>query len=323
MVSIETYNNSFKDDWNKFIDFSKNSTFLFKRDFMDYHSDKFKDHSLLVYNNSELVALFPLNINDGKVYSHQGLTYGGIIVKDDIKFVKFLELFIEILKYLNNLSIHKLYIKQIPIIYNSSFNGELDYLCYISRGIIYRRDIISVIDMQTDFKISKDRIQGYKRGLKNNLEVKETNDFDEFWNSILIPTLSDKHSVKPVHSLNEIKQLKSNFRENIKQYNVYQNDKIVAGTTIFQTKNVAHVQYIGSTPDKNSLGSLDFLFYNLIKEYYSNYKYFDFGNSHEKDGMKLNQGLNYWKEGYGARSLTQDFYEINTVNFKKLNDILV
>ncbi len=323
MVSIETYNNSFKDDWNNFIDFSKNATFLFKRDFMDYHSDKFKDHSLLVYKNSELIALFPLNINEGKVYSHQGLTYGGVIVKDDIKFVKFLELFIEILKYLNDLSIHKLFIKQIPIIYNSSFNGELDYLSHISGGIIYRRDIISVIDMQTDFKISKDRIQGYKRGLKNNLEVKETNDFDEFWNSILIPTLSDKHSVKPVHTLNEIKQLKSNFRENIKQYNVYQNDKIVAGTTIFQTKNVAHVQYIGSTPDKNSLGSLDFLFYNLIKEYYSNYKYFDFGNSHEKDGMKLNQGLNYWKEGYGARSLTQDFYEINTVNFKKLNDILV
>lgn len=323
MVSIETYNNSFKDDWNNFIDFSKNATFLFKRDFMDYHSDKFKDHSLLVYKNSELIALFPLNINEGKVYSHQGLTYGGVIVKDDIKFVKFLELFIEILKYLNDLSIHKLFVKQIPIIYNSSFNGELDYLSHISGGIIYRRDIISVIDMQTDFKISKDRIQGYKRGLKNNLEVKETNDFDEFWNSILIPTLSDKHSVKPVHSLNEIKQLKSNFRENIKQYNVYQNDKIVAGTTIFQTKNVAHVQYIGSTPDKNSLGSLDFLFYNLIKEYYSNFKYFDFGNSHEKDGMKLNQGLNYWKEGYGARSLTQDFYEINTVNFKKLNDILV
>ena len=323
MVSIETYNNCFKDDWNNFIDSSKNATFLFKRDFMDYHSDKFKDHSLLVYKNSELIALFPLNINEGKVYSHQGLTYGGVIVKDDIKFVKFLELFIEILKHLNNLSIHNLFIKQIPIIYNSSFNGELDYLSHISGGIIYRRDIISVIDMQTDFKISKDRIQGYKRGLKNNLEVKETNDFDEFWNSILIPTLSDKHSVKPVHSLNEIKQLKSNFRENIKQYNVYQNDKIVAGTTIFQTKNVAHVQYIGSTPDKNSLGSLDFLFYNLIKEYYSNYKYFDFGNSHEKDGMKLNQGLNYWKEGYGARSLTQDFYEINTVNFKKLNDILV
>ena len=323
MVSIETYNNSFKDDWNKFIDISKNSTFLFNRDFMDYHSDKFKDHSLLVYKNSELVALFPLNISDGKVYSHQGLTYGGIITHHDIKFVKYLELFKEILKYLHTISIDKLFVKQIPTIYNSNFNGELDYLSFITGGVIYRRDIISVIDMQNDFKISKDRIQGYKRGLKNNLEIREVDNFEEFWISLLIPTLSKKYSVEPVHNLDEIKQLKSSFNENIKQFNVYHKDKIVAGATIFQTHNVAHVQYIGSTPEKNSLGSLDFLFYKLIKEIYVNHKYFDFGNSHENGGMQINQGLNYWKEGFGARSLNQDYYEIETSNFKKLKNTLI
>ena len=93
MVSIETYNDNYRLDWNDFIDSSKNSTFLFKREFMDYHADRFKDFSLLIYNDSELIALLPLNIKDGKVYSHQGLTYGGVLVKDDIKFVKFLEIF--------------------------------------------------------------------------------------------------------------------------------------------------------------------------------------------------------------------------------------
>ena len=82
------------------------------------------------------------------------------------------------------------------------------------------------------------------------------------------------------------------------------------------------VQYIGSTPEKNSLGSLDFLFHKLITEIYVNHKYFDFGNSHENGGMQINQGLNYWKEGFGARSLTHDFYEIETSNFKKLDSIL-
>ena len=323
MISLKTYNDSYKSEWDNFIDISKNSTFLFKRDFMDYHSDKFKDNSLLIYKNSKLVALFPLNINDGKVYSHQGLTYGGIIVNHDIKFIKYLELFTEVLNYLYEISIYKLFIKQIPVIYNSNFNGELDYLSFISAGAIYRRDIISVIDMQNDFKVSKDRIQGYKRGLKNNLEIREVDNFADFWNSLLIPTLSKKYSVKPIHNLDEIKQLKDSFKENIKQFNVYHNDKIVAGTTIFQTKNVVHVQYIGSTTEKNSLGSLDFLFYKLIKEIYVNHRYFDFGNSHENEGMKINQGLNYWKEGFGARSVTQDFYEIETSNFKKLKNTLV
>lgn len=323
MITIKTYNDSYKSEWDNFVDISKNSTFLFKRDFMDYHSEKFKDYSLLIYKNSKLIAVFPLNLKGGKVYSHQGLTYGGIIVKYDIKFIQYLELFTEILKYLYSSSIDKLFIKQIPVIYNSNFNGELDYLSYISGGVIYRRDIISVIDTQNYFKISKDRIQGYKRGLKNNLEIREVDNFDDFWNSLLIPTLSKKYSVKPVHNLDEIKQLKGSFKESIKQFNVYHKDKIVAGTTIFQTKNVVHVQYIGSTTEKNFLGSLDFLFYKLIKEIYVDHRYFDFGNSHENEGMKINQGLNYWKEGFGARSVTQDFYEIETSNFKKLKNTLI
>lgn len=323
MVSIETYKDSYKADWNDFVDSSKNSTFLFNRDFMDYHSDRFEDFSLMVYNKSELVAILPLNIINKNVYSHQGLSYGGLIVKTVIKFEKFLELFIHILKYLNEKSIVNLYIKQIPWIYNSNFNGELDYLSFMSGGNIYRRDILSVIDMQNSFKISKDRIKGYKRGVKNNLEIREVDNFDEFWNYILIPTLSKRHSVKPTHNLEEINQLGNNFSNNIKQFNVYHKNQIVAGATIFQTQNVAHVQYIGSTPEKNTLGSLDFLFYKLIKEIYVNHKYFDFGNSHENGGMQINQGLSYWKEGFGARSLTHDFYEIETSNFKKLYNILI
>ena len=113
------------------------------------------------------------------------------------------------------------------------------------------------------FKISNDRIQGYKRGLRNKLKFLEVDKLDDFWKKILIPTLSSKHSVSPVHTLKEISLLKNNFKRNIRQFNVYHNDKIVAGTTIFQTKNVIHVQYIGSDLNKNHLGSIDFLFYNL------------------------------------------------------------
>ena len=323
MVSIEAYSKIHKSRWDDFINLSKNSTFLFRRDFMDYHSDKFDDHSLLVFKDSELIALFPSNTIGKSVYSHQGLTYGGILVKSDMKFTQYLELFENILNYYFDKSFEKLFIKQIPSIYNSDFNGELDYLAFITEANIYRRDIISVIDMQNDFNFSKDRIQGYKRGVKNNLEIKETDDLDEFWNIILIPRLSDKHSVKPVHNLGEIQKLKNNFKQNIRQFNVYHDGEIVAGTTIFQTKNVIHVQYIGSNMEKNLLGSLDFLFYNLITKIFPKHKYFDFGTSNEQQGKKINKGLIYWKEGYGAKSLIQDFYEIEISKFDKLRNLIV
>jgi len=322
MVSIETYKDSYKADWNNFVDSSKNSTFLFNRDFMDYHSDRFEDFSLMVYEKSELIALLPLNIIENKVYSHQGLTYGGLIVKNNIKFQKFLELFIQILKYLNKKSVDKLFIKQIPSIYNSNFNGELDYLSFMTGCNIYRRDIISVIDMQNSFKISKDRIQGYKRGLKNNLEIREVDCFDEFWNYILIPTLSKRHSVKPVHNLDEINQLGSNFNNNIKDdVVIHRKDIMFEHFHPSIGKSEPDKYYINAaTQEEYEKGSK--IFHKLIKDNFNKATEKKFLQRHENGGMQINQGLNYWKEGFGARSLTHDFYEIETSNFKKLDSIL-
>ena len=41
MYNIELYTPEQKTNWNVFIENAKNSTFLFNRDYMDYHSDRF------------------------------------------------------------------------------------------------------------------------------------------------------------------------------------------------------------------------------------------------------------------------------------------
>jgi len=187
---------------------------------------------------------------------------------------------------------------------------------------LIRRDILSVVKLGNN-SYSRDRIQGRKRGEKFKLTIEESSSFKEFWNSILIPNLKNKHNVSPVHSLKEIIRLNNLFPKNIRQFNVYSNDKIVAGTTIFETKTTAHVQYISANTEKNKLGSLDYLFTYLIEEVFNTKDYFDFGNSNENNGEFVNQGLLYWKEGFGARSITQDFYEIKTKNYSMLKDLMI
>ena len=323
MLKIICYDSNQNLVWDNFVENCKNGTFLFKRDFMDYHKSRFDDFSLMIYNDSNLIALVPANIDGTDVYSHQGLTYGGILIQSDSKFIDFLDIFTEVLKFLKNKSINSLFVKQIPTIYNFNFNDELDYLSFATDSLSYRKDIISVINLQSDFKIAKDRINGYKRGVKNSLEIREVNNFDEFWNELLIPNLSKKYSVTPVHSLEEIGLLKSRFKNKIRQFNVYNENKIVAGTTIFQSKNVVHVQYTASDSTKNILGSLDFLFYKLITDVYANHKYFDFGTSNERDGKKINRGLMYWKEGFGARSQIQNFYKFDVSSFDKIKSLFL
>ena len=322
-LQVITYSKDKKEEWNSFVSASKNGTFLFDRDFMEYHADRFTDFSLMVYFNEKLVALFPANIKDEIVYSHQGLSYGGLVLKASEKYKTCIIIFRALLLFLHQQDIKSIEVKEFPSIYPVYPNDELLHLLFLCKAKLIRRDGLSVVNMKNNLSFSRDRKAGVKRGVRNELMVKEVVTFDAFWNEILIPNLQEKHGVKPVHSLEEITLLKDKFPENIRQFNVYQNNKIVAGTTIFESNKVAHSQYISGNLEKNELGSLDFLHHHVLKNVFQFKSFFDFGISNESQGTKVNNGLQYWKESFGARMITQDFYWVETANYKLLNDVLV
>jgi len=322
--TVEKYTKIHYQLWNEFVAQAKNATFLFHRDFMEYHQDRFEDFSLLIFDDThDLIAVLPANVVGTIVFSHQGLTYGGIVTNETTKLADFIATTKAILVFLKSQKIEKLQFKEIPSIYCQKPADELQYLLFLMQGNLVRRDVLSVLDLKTNFSFSRDRKNGIKRGIKNNLVVKEESNFEAFWNEILIPNLAEKHQTKPVHSLEEIQFLHSKFPKNIRQFNVYQNDKIVAGTTIFESELVAHSQYISGNSDKNELGSLDFLHDYLISNVFKEKKYFDFGISNENQGKNINEGLLYWKESFGARTFTQDFYEVEIQNHTFLDTVLI
>jgi len=321
--AVQFYEPSFYSQWNKLVYNSKNGTFLFHRDFMDYHQDRFQDASVIIFKNDKPIAVFPANKVEKTIFSHQGLTYGGLVYSAKLKFHAVLEVFKSLLLFFESEGFNTLQIKQLPAIYSSIPNDESNYLMFLMEAKLIRRDMLSVVKLSEEVAFSKDRKDGVKRGVKNQLVVKNDNLFDDFWNTILIPNLEDKHDAKPVHSLNEIKLLQERFPNNIKQFNVYRNNELVAGTTIFITDQVAHSQYISGNADKNQLGSLDFLHDFLLKTAFKNKPFFDFGISNENQGKQVNSGLLYWKEGFGARSMTQDFYSVPVCNHVKLNNVML
>ena len=80
MVEAIRYAPAHRSEWDRFIDSSKNGTFLFKRDFMEYHADRFPDHSLLFLDDKQaLRAVLPATGEGAVLHSHKGLTYGGVI----------------------------------------------------------------------------------------------------------------------------------------------------------------------------------------------------------------------------------------------------
>ncbi|WP_281226448.1 GNAT family N-acetyltransferase [Flavobacterium aquiphilum] len=309
-------------NWNAFISKAKNATFLFHRDFMDYHKDRFEDYSLMIYKNEKLVAILPANKEGECVYSHQGLTYGGLVYGEKLKLASVILVFKAILIYLKENGISKIQLKLLPSIYHNKPAEELNYALFLAEAQLFRRQTLSVIDLSKPVLISKGRQEGIKKGILKRLEIKETNDFEEFWNKLLIPNLEKKYQSKPVHNLEEITNLKKSFPKNIRQFNVYDEDVIVAGATLFESENVIHSQYISAGKNKNETGSLDFLYYHLIMGIFKDKKFFDFGTSNESQGKILNKGLSFWKESFGASTVVQDFYEVETANFFKLENVL-
>ena len=290
---------------------------------MDYHKNRFEDASLLVFKKNKLLALFPANHIKDIVYSHQGLTYGGLLTSEMVKLIDVIECFKVILHFYETIGYSAVEIKLLPSIYSIEPNDEMQYMLFILKANLIRRDTLSSINLKHRFKISKDRVDGRKRALNHNLEIKEVDDLSQFWNQVLIPNLKNKHNTQPVHSLEEITHLKKKFPNNIRQFNVYRSGNIVAGTTIFETKFVAHSQYISGSEKKNELGSLDFLHLHLIENVFSDKRYFDFGTSNEHKGKHINKGLMFWKERFGARTIIQDFYSINLENTNNLDTIFV
>ena len=234
-----------------------------------------------------------------------------------------MEVFKTVLHFLSSEGIKKLQLKLLPKIYHQLPSDEIDYLLFLTEAKLLRTDISSTIDQNSRLKIQPNRLEGLKKAKKSGLIIKEENNFTGFWEEILIPNLKERHNSKPIHSVEEIELLASHFPKNIKQFNVYKNGKIVAGTTIFETQTVAHVQYISANEDKQQLGSLDFLFHHLITERFAEKRYFDFGISNENQGKNINQGLLYWKECFGARNIAQQFYELETKNYNKLDSVLI
>lgn len=319
--SVEIYQPKFRSIWDSFVVNSKNATFLCQRDFMEYHRNRFEEFSLMVFKKNKLVALLPANRVGNELHSHQGLTYGGLLLSKEIRFEIVLESFKSLLKFLFELNITALYTKEIPSIYHQLPSDEIRYMNFILKAELLRSDTLSVIDNQNKLKFSKSRLEGIKRANKHDLKIVKDDGFEIFWNTILKLNLKSKHDACPVHSLDEILYLKRKFPNNIKQFNVYYEGQVVAGATIFESEQVAHCQYISGNSDKNTLGSLDILHDYLVTKVYADKRYFDFGTSNDNNGRNINKGLQFWKEGFGARTVVQDFYKIDTKNYTELKTI--
>lgn len=309
MLNIVQYSQSKKNEWNNFLKNSKNGIFMFDRDFMDYHSDRFNDYSLMFYEDKDLIAILPASIHSDEVRSHGGLTYGGFITNEKMKQHKMNDCFDILIKYLKENNIKKLIYKTIPNFYHSIFAQEDLYSLWKNNAKLFRRGVSTTIDLNNRLKMPKGRKAQISRAKRKDVFIEESKDFDKFI-EIENSVLQKFHNTKAVHTGSELALLNSRFPQGVKLYVAKKNNEIIAGTLLFIYDNVVHTQYMASTKIGREIGGLDLLISSLIDMFSGTKKYFDFGISTEQDDKVFNEGLCAQKEGFGGRTTVYDIYEL-------------
>lgn len=308
-MEIRRYRREDKELWNSFVSKARNATFLFDRNYMDYHDDRFDDNSFIFYYKGKLKAVLPANVAGDTLYSHQGLTYGGLLLDKKATVEDVLECFDSLNSWLRENGISKVVYKSLPWIYQQYPSQEDLYaLTWKCKAQLISRDISSTIVIDNKLKFAESRKSGIRKALSLNIEVGESNDVDGFWH-ILEDNLGNRYNAKPVHTSSEMKLLMSRFPNNIRLYVAKMNGEIVGGTLIYVTPQVVHTQYISASVEGKKHGALDLLFDYIINKVYANCRYFDFGKSTEQGGAYLNEPLIFQKEGFGGRGVCYDWYQ--------------
>ena len=313
MVRIEKYSSEKEDIWNRFNKESKNSLFMFDRKYMDYHSDRFKDHSLLFYDEDKLIAILPLSEHGEELKSHGGLTYGGFITDSKMKQHTMMDCFKTFISYAKENGFSKVTYKCIPHIYHNQPAEEDRFALFANGARLNTIDVSTYVSLASPLKMPKGRKAQISRAKREGVVIEELSSLEDFETFIELENavLKERHEVTAIHTGSELKLLKDRLPENIHLFASMKDGKLIAGTVVYEYDQVIHTQYMAADVEARTIGALDLAVATVIENYKNSKKWLDFGISTEHGKIYLNEGLCSQKEGFGGRTGVYEIWELN------------
>lgn len=298
--------------WDRLVAESRQGTLLHMRGYVDYHSDRFIDCSLIALRKGKPTAILPANIDsDSILRSHQGLTYGGWLTPlSHFDGTDMLELFDAWTGWCRGNAIREIIYKAVPHIYHRIPAEEDLYALFRFGATIETVNLSTVIDMREIPPFNTQQKRHLKKSTALNPWIQETDKVSEFM-PLLKECLKERHNAVPIHTESELQLLKDRFPQGIRLFLSGYNTEPEASVCIYDTNSVAHCQYIATSETGRQNGVLSYLFHHLIHYIFRDHRYFDFGTSNEDAGRILNSGLLHQKTGLGGRGLIYQIFHLN------------
>jgi hypothetical protein len=291
------------------------ATFLHSRRYLGYHEHRFTDKSLLLYDSRRrLVGLFPAAVDPGeaeRVVSHPGITYGGLLHVGALGGGAAIEALSAIRDHYAREGFRSLRYKAVPHVYHRRPSADDIYaLTQLGAGLV-RCDLSSAIDLGDRGRPSDRRRRGARKAREKGIDVRVDREaLGNLWD-VLEQNLATRHSVRPTHTVDEIRALIELFPDAIEVVVARLAGEVVAGVVLFCTSRVVHAQYIASTEEGRKASALDATVEHCIGLATSaGARFFDFGISTESGGRVLNGGLHAFKSEFGGGGVIHTFHDL-------------
>lgn len=308
-VDVRRYGPELASDWQSLLADSRNGLFLFDRAYMDYHSDRFPDFSAIAYVDGKAAVAIPATRRDGRdeAFSHSGLTFGGFIIRRDLRGEAALACIDALLDSMRDWGAAELEVRLLPQFLAAYPSAEADYALWRRGFTLVRRDLSSALPLrERHLAFNTSKKQAVAKAKKAGLAISSGRLAD--FHALLGTVLEERHGVAPVHSLEELELLGSRFPDRIFLRSVERDGQMLAGIVVYRYPTAWHTQYMAASDEGRKLGALDFVVAELIEEATeSGANWLSFGTSTTGQGHHLNEGLLWQKESFGARSVVHDF----------------
>ena len=312
MITIEKYTAALQQEWDRLVTDSRNATFLLQRGYMDYHSERFADFSLIARDErGRILAALPANREGDVIVSHRGLTFGGwILPARRCDALNMLEIWDAMFPFLRENGIKQIIYKPIPHIYHTAPAEEDLYAIFRAGGRLTATLVSSVVDLRNPLPFGRRMKEIARKVMKSEIIFSESDCWSEYWD-VLKQMLATRYNTLPVHTLDEINLLRKRFPNEIKLYTATLNGEIIAGAVLYITPRAVHLQYSAASARGKELSAVTGLYQWFIDRFKDKADWFDFGTSNEQGGHYVNEGLLRQKCNCGARAIVYNTFTID------------
>jgi len=312
-MDITKYSERDRRHWEDFVAKANNGTIFHRQDFLDYHpASRFKNHHLIISERSNIIALFPAVEKDTTIISHQGASYGGFVLEEELGIHTVYLMVEHIAAYFKAHGYQKIILTQPPLIYYHNPNQYIDFALMKNHFNYLKRDVTAVIPLDAAEPLTTfhgDARRSTKKAIREGVKVMFSDDYAGFYD-ILKHNLGMRHNVTPTHSLDELNRLKKIFPDDILLFGAFIKGKMVGGMVLFVANpRVILAFYISHDGKYQNYRPVNLLFYEVIKwGRNQGYKYLDLGTF--TLNMTPNWGLGRFKENFAARGFLRDTYQL-------------